>query len=190
MTHRFGAPLPRLLLAASLAGLLLLAAALILRAGSAPGRDDSSGPYRGSTGVARTGTPLASSPHRPNIVFVLTDDLSMDLLRYMPAVQTLAARGMTFNNYFVSDSLCCPSRASIFTGDFPHDTRVFTNNGPHGGMAAWIGHGDQRRTFNVALQKAGYRTAMMGKYINGYLEGARRSPVSGGTCRPAGTSGT
>ena len=37
---------------------------------------------------------------------------------------------MTFNNYFVSDSLCCPSRSSIFTGDFPHDTGVFTNAGP------------------------------------------------------------
>ena len=65
-------------------------------------------------------------------MFVLTDDLSLDLLRYMPQVQALETRGLTFGNYFVSDSLCCPSRASIFTGDFPHDTGVFDNVGPRG----------------------------------------------------------
>src|ERR1700756_5535330 len=124
-------------------------------------------------------TPEASRGRLPNIVFVLTDDLSMDLLRYMPAVRSLQTRGMTFDDYFVSDSLCCPSRASIFTGDFPHDTHVCTNSGSHGGMGAWIDHQDQLHTFNVALQAAGYRTAMMGKYINGYLEGHGRSPVPG-----------
>ena len=41
---------------------------------------------------------------------------------------------MTFHDYFVSDSLCCPSRASIFTGNFPHDTHVLGNTGRHGGL--------------------------------------------------------
>ena len=50
-------------------------------------------------------------------------------VRYMPHVLALERHGMTFSNYFVSDSLCCPSRASIFTGNFPHDTGVFTNFG-------------------------------------------------------------
>ncbi len=109
--------------------------------------------------------------HRPNIVFVLTDDLSMDLLPYMPAVQALEHRGTTLTNYFVSDSLCCPSRASIFTGNFPHDTGVFTNTGRQGGFNVFHARGEQQHTFNVALQNAGYRTAMMGKYLNGYLEG-------------------
>ena len=107
---------------------------------------------------------------RPNIVFVLTDDLSMDLLRYMPQVQALATRGLTFDNYFVSDSLCCPSRASIFTGNFPHDTNVFDNVGVQGGFEAFYQRGEQTTSFNVALQRAGYRTALMGKYLNGYLE--------------------
>jgi arylsulfatase A-like enzyme len=120
-----------------------------------------------------------SAAHRhPNIVFVLTDDLSMNLLRYMPQVQALQARGLTFRNYFVSDSLCCPSRSSIFTGNFPHDTGVFDNVGKVGGIRAFYAHGDEYDTFNVALQKAGYRTAMMGKYLNGYLQGPKRSPVS------------
>ncbi|MFL5861600.1 MAG: sulfatase [Solirubrobacteraceae bacterium] len=110
-------------------------------------------------------------------MFVLTDDLSMDLLRYMPQVRALQRRGLTFNDYFVSDSLCCPSRASIFTGDFPHDTGVYTNAGPNGGIGAFFAHGDQDKTFNLALQRAGYRTAMMGKYLNGYLDGPTRDPL-------------
>ena len=79
-----------------------------------------------------------------------------------------AARRST--SYFVSDSLCCPSRASIFTGNFPHDTGVFTNTGRQGGFNVFHARGEQQHSFNVALQRAGYRTAMMGKYLNGYLE--------------------
>src|SRR5262249_3921134 len=88
---------------------------------------------------------------RPNIAFVLTDDLSMDLLRFMPYVQAMQQTGLTFENYFVSDSLCCPSRASIFTGDFPHNTGVFNNFGPGGGFRAFYRHGDERHTFPLAL---------------------------------------
>jgi N-acetylglucosamine-6-sulfatase len=75
-------------------------------------------------------------PRRPNIVFVLTDDLSGDLLRYLPAARHLAREGTSFRRYIVSDSLCCPSRASIFTGEYPHDTGVFTNVSPDGGIHA------------------------------------------------------
>ena len=106
-------------------------------------------------------------------MFVLTDDLSMDLLRFMPPVQAMERNGLTFNNYFVSDSLCCPSRSSIFTGDFPHDTHVYGNTGRTGGYRAFYNHGDEYRTFALALQRAGYLTGMMGKYLNGYL------PVAG-----------
>ncbi len=120
---------------------------------------------------------------RPNIVFVLTDDLSFDLLPYMPGVQQLAARGMSFEDYFVSDSLCCPSRASIFTGDYPHDTGVFDNVGPDGGIRSFYANGDETHTFNIALQRAGYTTAMMGKYLNGYLE-KRQSPIGARTVPP------
>ena len=144
---------------------------------SAPGRSPAGRSAAGRSAVAAPRSGGRAAGQRPNIVFVLTDDLSMDLIRYMPAVQALQARGLTFDNYFVSDSLCCPSRSSIFTGNFPHDTGVFTNSGPGGGIRAFYGHGDENDTFNVALQRAGYRTAMMGKYLNGYLEGPRRSPV-------------
>jgi N-acetylglucosamine-6-sulfatase len=114
-------------------------------------------------------TPAARAEVRPNIVFVLTDDLSMNLLRYMPHVQALQRAGTTMSKYYVVDSLCCPSRTAIFTGQYPHDNGVFTNTGPDGGYGAYQANDDQDRSFAVALKSAGYRTGFMGKYLNGYL---------------------
>ena len=111
-----------------------------------------------------------AAPSRPNIVFILTDDLSMDLLPYMPHVLAMEQQGLSFSNYFVSDSLCCPSRASTFTGNFPHDTGVFSNTGADGGFQKFHDLGEEQHTFAVALQNAGYRTALMGKYLNEYLQ--------------------
>lgn len=71
-------------------------------------------------------------------MFILTDDLSQDLVPYMHRLSALKRRGLTFRNYFVSDSLCCPSRATIFTGNFPHDTGVFTNANRGGGIDAFL----------------------------------------------------
>jgi arylsulfatase A-like enzyme len=114
----------------------------------------------------RSGAP--ASPSRPNIVFVLTDDLSWNLVRYMPHVLAMEQTGMTFTNYTVTDSLCCPSRASILTGRFPHDTHIVTNTMPDGGFIKFRNLHEDRSTFNVSLLNAGYRTAFMGKYLNGY----------------------
>jgi N-acetylglucosamine-6-sulfatase len=105
---------------------------------------------------------------RPNIVFVLTDDLATNLLQFMPHVLQMQKDGVTFRNYFVTDSLCCPSRASIFTGRYPHDTGVYRNFGPDGGYETFRSRGLERTTFAVALTAAGYRTAMIGKYLNRY----------------------
>ena len=118
--------------------------------------------------------PAAREPaarRRPNVVFVLTDDLAWNLVRYMPHVVQMEREGETFENYFVTDSLCCPSRASILTGRFPHDTRVFDNSPPEGGYPVFHERGEERQTFALALQRAGYRTALMGKYLNGYEPG-------------------
>ncbi len=105
---------------------------------------------------------------RPDIVFILTDDLSWNLVDFMPAVQQLAREGLTFTKYFVTDSLCCPSRASIFTGEYPHDTHVRGNTPPAGGYAVFESEGNQNHTFATALSAADYATGMMGKYLNGY----------------------
>ncbi|HST54999.1 MAG TPA: sulfatase [Solirubrobacteraceae bacterium] len=105
---------------------------------------------------------------RPNIVFVLTDDLASNLVRFMPHVLSMERQGATFSNYFVTDSLCCPSRASILSGRFPHNTRVVGNGPPFGGYQVFHARGEEQRTFATQLQGAGYRTALMGKYLNGY----------------------
>jgi N-acetylglucosamine-6-sulfatase len=119
---------------------------------------------------ARPQTTAAIVPRgdRPNIVFVLADDFSMNLVPYMPHVVEMQNEGTTFTNYFVTDSLCCPSRSTIFTGKFPHNTGVTTNAKVGGGYDAFLSHGNEAHTFAVALQQAGYKTAMMGKYLNGY----------------------
>ena len=101
-------------------------------------------------------------------MFVLTDDLAWNLIRFMPNVRALQQDGMTFTNYTVTDSLCCPSRASIFTGKFPHDTHVFQNDGPNGGMTQFVKRGEQTNTFANSLFDHGYRTGFIGKYLNGY----------------------
>jgi N-acetylglucosamine-6-sulfatase len=124
--------------------------------------------------AVRCGRPsvsTVSTVRRPNIVFVLADDLSQNLVPYMPHVLGLERTGTTFANYTVTDSLCCPSRASILTGRFPHDTDIYTNTAPDGGFAKFFQLHEQNAAFNVALAKAGYRTAMMGKYLNGYRPG-------------------
>jgi N-acetylglucosamine-6-sulfatase len=124
-----------------------------------------------TVGFAAAGTkqPGAAGARRPNIVFVLTDDLAWNLVKYMPHVRQMQQRGVTFSRYFVTDSLCCPSRASIFTGRYPHDTGVFTNTEPDGGFYLFHQRGEERSTFATKLQSAGYMTAMMGKYLNGYV---------------------
>jgi arylsulfatase A-like enzyme len=120
---------------------------------------------------ARARGRLADTQRRPNIVFVLTDDLSLDLLRYMPHVLEMERQGLTFRDYFVSDSLCCPSRASIFTGKYIHNTHVLDNVGRNGGFRAFYRRREELHTFALALQRSGYLTGLMGKYLNGYLEG-------------------
>jgi N-acetylglucosamine-6-sulfatase len=118
--------------------------------------------------VSPTQQTTAASKTRPNFVFVLTDDLSWNLVSHMPHVVGMEKHGIRLSRYYVVDSLCCPSRSAIFTGEYPHDDGVFTNVGNDGGYGAYVKNGDESRSFAVALQKSGYSTAMMGKYLNGY----------------------
>ena len=102
---------------------------------------------------------------RPNIVLILTDDQPYDSLQYMPIVQTeLAQKGIVFENAYVTTPLCCPSRASIFTGLYAHNHNVKTNRMPVGGATVF----DDSSTLALWLSQAGYQTALMGKYLNDY----------------------
>jgi N-acetylglucosamine-6-sulfatase len=123
---------------------------------------------------------VRGSVARPNIVFILSDDLSWNLInsRFAPHIVQLARRGETFNHYFVADSLCCPSRSTIFTGLFPHDTKVLTNVGSTGGYRKFQSQGLYKKTYAVAINSRGYRTAMMGKYLNGYGDPAMNAATA------------
>jgi arylsulfatase A-like enzyme len=132
----------------------LLAAALLIPTHSAR-------PAAGAT-VPKT----APSATLPNIVLILTDDQRWDTLWSMPNVNSeLVAHGVTFSNSFVANSLCCPSRVSILTGTYSHTTDVYDNAGTYGGFGSFH---DDDNTVATWLHGAGYRTALLGKYLNGY----------------------
>jgi N-acetylglucosamine-6-sulfatase len=102
---------------------------------------------------------------RPNILFVLVDDMSMDQLPFLDKIDHLIAdRGVTFERAFVPYPLCCPARATILSGQYPHNHGVMSNDPPLGGISAF---GD-RETLPVWLQRAGYTTMLIGKYLNHY----------------------
>src|SRR4051794_14229105 len=110
---------------------------------------------------------------RPNVVVFETDDQTAGSLWAMPTVQRLLVdRGATFDNSFASYALCCPSRATFLTGQYAHNHGVFDNVLPWGGFPKL----DHSNTLAVWLSGAGYRTILVGKYLNGY---GSRDPKEG-----------
>jgi N-acetylglucosamine-6-sulfatase len=113
---------------------------------------------------------------KPNIVFILADDMRKDDLKYMPkTLSKLRDKGMSFSNAFVSNALCCPSRATIMRGQYAHNTGVWSNKGSRGGWKAYSSNGNEKDNMATRLDAAGYRTGLFGKYLNEY-PGARDKP--------------
>ena len=110
----------------------------------------------------------ADKDGRPNILVVMTDDQAKADVAHMPNVRRLLAkRGTTFADAIDSFPLCCPSRATFITGQYAHNHGVAGNFWPFG----WYGMKHRGNILPAWLQKAGYRTALIGKWLNGY--GAR-----------------
>src|SRR5215204_690482 len=112
---------------------------------------------------------------KPNIVFILADDMRKDDLKYMPKTRSaLQDKGMSFENAFVSHALCCPSRATIMRGQYAHNTHVWSNGSTDsssttsGGLQAYKDNGGEQDNVATRLDAAGYRTGLFGKYLNGY----------------------
>ncbi|HWP00051.1 MAG TPA: sulfatase-like hydrolase/transferase [Methylococcus sp.] len=105
----------------------------------------------------------------PNIVFILADDLDKELFEQQSTIQMLLTeKGARFENHFVSLPLCCPSRITTLRGQYAHNTGVYRNAAPDGGFAKVSQDGLEDSTVATWLKTAGYRTALIGKYLNGY----------------------
>ena len=113
-----------------------------------------------------------TAPAKPNYVFILVDDMRKDELKYMPKTKALLSqRGMSFENAYVSNALCCPSRATIMRGQYAHNSGVWlTHNSSIGGREAYMSRGYEQDNVATRLHDAGYRTALFGKYLNDYKE--------------------
>ncbi len=106
-----------------------------------------------------------------DIVVILTDDQRYDLMPMMPLTSALLdAETVRFDQAFVTTSLCCPSRSSILTGQYVHNHGVYSNSLPNGGAIKF----NPASTLATWLHDAGYRTALVGKYLNDYQ---KLSPV-------------
>lgn len=103
--------------------------------------------------------------NRPNVVLILVDDMRTDDLARMPVTsQLLADNGTTFTNAYATFPLCCPSRASILTGQYPHNTKVMDNRAPLGGFSRF----KDANSLGTWLDGTGYATGYVGKYLNQY----------------------
>ena len=122
--------------------------------------------------------PAAESVSRPpDVVLIVTDDQRWDTLWAMPQVQErLVAPGVVFPNAFVVNPICCPSRASILTGNYSHTTLVYRQAPPFG-RYEWF---DARATLATWLEGAGYTTGLFGKYLDGYQHDALTGVVPPG----------
>lgn len=112
---------------------------------------------------------VLTQPAPPNIILILADDMRADDIEYMPhTLELIADEGATFESAFVTQPLCCPSRASILRGQYPHNTLIQANGGADGGFNKFKAWGLENSTIATWLDGAGYNTALIGKYLNQY----------------------
>ncbi|WP_189129293.1 sulfatase-like hydrolase/transferase [Nocardioides albus] len=110
---------------------------------------------------------------RPSVLMINVDDLAATDIKHMPNVQRLLVRqGTTFTDAVAPTPLCVPARASLLTGKYAHNHRNWSISGANGGYKGFTG---RRNTLPVWLDRAGYRTMFLGKYLNGYGKGRERT---------------
>lgn len=102
--------------------------------------------------------PTSALPARPNVLFVLVDDMRSDEVG--PLTFLKDGTWLNFTDAVVEVPMCCPSRASILTGRYSSDVGVRTNSEGQ--------NLDDRRTIATVMRAAGYRTGLAGKYLNDY----------------------
>lgn len=117
----------------------------------------------------------------PNIVFILADDMDMPLLEFMPKTRGLIGeQGASFDQFLITMPTCCPSRVSILRGQYAHNSQIFETELPDGGFEKFYALKSEKSTVAVWLEDAGYRTALFGKYLNGYPATAKQTYIPKG----------
>ena len=119
----------------------------------------------------QAGEPASKAPaDAPNIIFIMTDDQARDAVGIYgndilatPNMDRIGAEGIRFNQAFVTNSICAPSRASFLTGLYSH-THGVTSNGEEPGFYGQGGLRHDQITWPMLLRKAGYHTGMVGKW--------------------------
>jgi len=102
---------------------------------------------------------------RPNFVVIYLDDMRADEVGALPyTTETIGGQGATFTHAYAPYPLCCPARATMLTGQYPHNNHVFGNVAPLGGVTAF----NPSHTLGTWMRAARYKTAYIGKYLNGY----------------------
>jgi N-acetylglucosamine-6-sulfatase len=125
---------------------------------------------------------MAAAAERPNIVLVVADDLTKrDYLDLGRNLGSFTSGGTFFHNAFVTTTLCCPSRASALTGLYAHNHRITQHIDPGTGYEQYHAEGYDRRDLPAWLENAGYRTGLVGKYMNKYKVQSGEWPAAGWT---------
>jgi arylsulfatase A-like enzyme len=122
----------------------------------------------GGRTTPETGT---SAPKgEPNVILILADDLDRTVYYRSSLDSAWTPEGTSFTNALATTSLCCPSRASIFRGQYAHNTGLVNNinQEPGGGARFFRRSGLEDETLATLLQDGGYETWFGGKYLNGY----------------------
>lgn len=135
--------------------------------------------------AALIGLPGLAQASRPNIVVIQTDDQSPRTAKatfrgesggsrlVMPnTVRKIFRGGTEFTNHYATTPICSPSRASMLTGQYPQNDKLTSNGGAHGGWEGWQNSPGYTHNLPATLQDAGYRTAHVGKFVNGYFDAA------------------
>jgi arylsulfatase A-like enzyme len=107
---------------------------------------------------------------RPNIIVIYLDDMRASDVKVMHNVNNLiAANGVTFTDSAVTTAACCPARATHLSGQYAHNTGVMHNSPPYGGYVTFkFGKQAAGETLPIWLERAGYRTVLLGKFMNHY----------------------
>ncbi len=117
--------------------------------------------------------PVESVAQIKNVVLLLADDLDSRLFDMVPRLSALRSAGTTLTNFVVTDSLCCPSRTSIMRSQYVHNHKVLSNIPQSGGgWATFYSRNHELDCLPTWLKTAGINTSFIGKYLNGFPNGA------------------